>query len=237
MAWGFHINAVSFLAVAGACALVRTRPPRPARSGVSVLADLRSGVAYTGQNRAVARLLLLVGVSAFWMMHSALMPIFARDVLHGDVSTYGLLSSAPGVGFVGAALLTTSLSTARQRRTTLTVCSFGLGGAILVFALSRQVALSVAALGVFGLCYMCVSTITMSMLVVASADEYRGRVMGVFTMCSVGAIPVNALLAGAISSVLGAAHTVLLCAVALLVFDVIFFASSSLSVIRGHADE
>ncbi len=234
VAWGFHVNAISFLAVAAACGLVRIRPSRPPHTGVGMLHDLRLGIAYTRANRAVARLMLLIAVSAFWMMHSALMPIFTRDVLDGDVSTYGLLSAAPGVGFVGAAVLTTMLHTERQRQTALVICSFGLGGAILLFALSRYVPLSLAALGVFGMCYMTIFTIVNSMLVAASHDEYRGRVMGVFAMCSVGAIPINSLLAGGLVSLLGAANTVLMCGVALTVFNIAFYASGSLAIIRGQ---
>jgi MFS family permease len=59
VAWGFHINAISFLAVAGACAFVHARPPLPPRTEVSMLGELRVGMRYARQNRAVARLLLL----------------------------------------------------------------------------------------------------------------------------------------------------------------------------------
>jgi MFS family permease len=95
------------------------------------------------------------------------------------------------------------------------------------------VPLSVAALGLFGTCYMTMFTSSNSMLVAASDDEYRGRVMGVFIMCSVGAIPINSLVAGALASVIGPATTVLMCGIALTGFNVLFYASGSLAVIRG----
>ena len=60
---------------------------------------------YARRNRNVGRLLLLTAVGAFCVMHAPLMPVIVKDVLHGDASTYALLSSAPGVGaFLGALL-------------------------------------------------------------------------------------------------------------------------------------
>ena len=236
VAWGFHVNAISFLAVAGACVLVRSRPARPARAPTSMLSDLRLGLVYTRRNRSVARLLLFLWIETFWMMHGALMPIFARDVLHGDVSTYGLLSAAPGIGFVGAAVLTTMLTTGRQQRFALVAGSFGASAGLLTLALSRHVALSVGGLGLFGLSYMTMSTVITTMLVAATEDEYRGRVLGVFWMGNVGIIPINSMLGGALSSVLGAPGTVLMCGVALVLFNTVFFSTGSLAVIRAGTD-
>jgi MFS family permease len=236
VAWGFHVNAISFLAVSAACGLVSTKPRRAQRAGSGMLADIRLGLAYTRQNPAVARLLLLIAVDAFWMMHAALMPIFARDVLKGTVSTYGYLSAAPGIGFVGAAVLTTMLTNHRHRRAALALSSFGLGVSVLTLSLSRHLPLSVAALGVFGLCYMTMTTIMTTMLVAASEDEFRGRVMGLFMMCNVGIYPVNSLIAGALSSRIGAPTTVLVCGIAVLAFNTGFFLSGSLAVIRDGTE-
>jgi MFS family permease len=232
-AWGFHINAVSFFAVAAACTLVRIRPVGATRVSAGVLRDIRLGMAYARRNPAVARLLLFIAVNAFWMMQAALLPIFARDVLHGDTATYGALAAAPGYGFVGAALLTASLRAGRHKRAALVGCSFGLTMALTTLSLSRHVVLSVAALALFGLCFMTLNTLVMTMLVVASEDHYRGRVMGLLTMANVGAFPINSLVAGLLATAFGAPTTVLVCAVAVFVFNVLFFASGSLAVIRS----
>jgi len=236
VAWGFHVNAISFLAVAIACTMVHTRPAPKPRASATVFHELKLGISYSRKNRAVARLIMLLGVEAFFMMHSSLMPIFARDVLHGGVSTYGLLSAAPGIGFVGAAIITTMLTTGRHRRIALTVCSFGLGAAILTLSLSRVLPLSLLALGFFGLFFMTTNTVIMTMLLSATDDEFRGRVMGVFAMVSTGAFPVNSLLAGVLSSWLGAPGTVLMCGICLLLFSVIFFSGGSMTMIREQTE-
>ena len=233
VAWGFHVNAVSFLAVSWACMLVSVRVPPAAESTGSMVGELRLGASYTRQNKAVARLLILAGFTAFWNMHPALMPIFARDVLGGGVSTYGLLSAAPGLGFVAAAGITTMLDSERQQHIVMTACSFGLVVSAFTLALSREVPLSVAALGLFGLCHMSLTTIITTKLIAASDDAYRGRVMGVFSMAAIGAYPINSLIAGVLAAWVGPTNTVMLCGVALLASNLAFYGLGSMAIVNA----
>jgi MFS family permease len=232
VAWGFHINGISFLAVALACVLVRVRPPARPRSGNGLLAELRIGIAYARSHPVVARLIVLVAVQSFFFMQAALMPVIARQVLHGGVSTYGLLSSAPGVGFVVGAVVSATLRSARQRRIALIGGSCAIGVALLIVGLSRSVPVTACALGVFGLGFFSMNTTATTMLVAASADEYRGRVMGLFTMFTAGAIPINSVVAGSAASVLGAPLTVGLCGGAILASVAVFCGSGALATIR-----
>ncbi len=236
VAWGFHINAISFFAVSAACVFVRVRPVRVHRAHTSVGADLRSGVDYVRRNPAVTRLLLFIGFEGFWVMHSALMPIFARDVLHGNASTYGLLSSGPGLGFLIAAVLTTMLTGAHHRRMALRVASFVCTASILLIAWSRHVGLTVAALSMFGVCWMTMQTITLTMIIAATEDQYRGRVMGLYAMVATGVFPINSVLAGLLSGWLTAPGTVYLCGVAMLVFNLVFFAGGNMRIIQRGTD-
>jgi MFS family permease len=236
VAWGFHINGVSFLAVALACVLVRVRvPPRP-RGTRTLVGELKGGISYARAHPVVGRLIILVAIQSFFFMQAALMPVIARQVLHGGVSTYGLLSSAPGVGFVIGAVLAASLRTPRQRRTALVGGSCTIGVALLTVGVSRSIPLTVVALGLFGLGFFAMNTTATTMLVAASADEYRGRVMGLFTMFTAGAIPINSVVAGAAASVLGAPLTVGLCGVAILIAITAFCASGALATIRRATD-
>jgi MFS family permease len=236
VAWGFNINAVSFLAVALACMLVRTRPTARPSTESSKLAELRAGASYARSNPAVARLILLTAVISFCLMHAALMPIFARQVLHGGVSTYGLLSSAPGIGFVLGAVLAAWLHTGRRQRIGLVVASWALGLTLLLVAVSRSIPLTVAALGCFGICQFTVTITATTMLIAATPDAFRGRMMSLFFMFTVGVIPVNSIIAGALASVLGAPLTVGLCGIAVLITAAVFCASGSLSVVRGRIE-
>jgi MFS family permease len=236
VAWGFHINGVSFLAVTIACMMIRTRRPPPQTGTRSVIGDLKTGVAYARSHPVVGRLIILVAVESFFFMHAALLPVIARQVLHGGVSTYGLLSSAPGVGFVAGAIVAASLRTSRQRRATLVIGSCIIAVSFVTIGLSRSVPVTVVALGLFGFGFFAMNTTATTMLVAASADEYRGRVMGLFTMFTAGALPINSVVAGVLASVLGAPATVGLCGIAILIAIVTFCATGALGAIRRATD-
>jgi MFS family permease len=232
VAWGFHINGVSFLAVSLACILVRVRPPMPDRRSRSVMTDLRIGISYARSHPVAGRLIGLVAVQSVLFMQAPLMPVFARHVLHGGVSTYGLLSSAPGIGFVGGAVATAWMHTGRQRRAALVAGSCVIGLSLVTVGLSRNVPLTVIALGGFGLGFFVMNTTAMTMLVASTADEYRGRVMGLFTMFTAGALPLNSLAAGSLASWLGAPLTVGICGGGVLICVAAFVASGSVGSLR-----
>ncbi|MGX7681778.1 MFS transporter [Jatrophihabitans sp. DSM 45814] len=241
VAWGFNINAISFLGVTLACMLVRARSVPRAHVAGNNLAELKAGIAYARRNRAVGRLILLTCVVSLLLMQGALMPIFAKEVLHGDVSTYGLLSSAPGIGAVFGALAFRWIQTGRPQRAALVVGGFGIGLALVVVGLSRSVPLTVAALGLFGGCYFAVSTTSMTVLITVSEDAFRGRVISLFMMATAGLTPVSSIIAGGLASILGAPLTVGLCGAAVLVTLMAFCLTHGPSVIRqgteSHAAE
>lgn len=234
VAWGFHINAASFLTVTVACLLVRTRTAPAARSTAGNVADLRAGLAYARGHPVVGRLILLTSAVSLLLMQAALMPIFAKQVLHGGVSTYGLLSSAPGIGAVFGALSFRWLQSGRPQRSSLVVGTVGVGLALLLVAVSRSVPLTVAALGLFGACYFAVSTTSMTLLIMVTEDGYRGRVISLFMMATGGLIPINSIIAGGLASALGAPLTVGLCGIGVLGSVAVFCLTRSSSVIRLH---
>ena len=240
-AWGvafaFFTNALTFLGVAGACGLVRTRPPASSLARDGLVRQLRSGAAYARANRAVARLILMAAMINFFLMQGPLMPIIARDVLDGGVSTYGLLSSAPGVGFVLGAIVAAALQDGRQRRAALVVCAVGVGASLLTVGMSRSIPMTVVALGFFGLTYFTFNTIVTTMLMSAASDNYRGRVMGLYGSLTVGMIPINSLIAGGLASAVGAPLTVGTCGVVILVCTGLFLASRSLATIKSGTEE
>jgi MFS family permease len=232
LAWGFEVNAISFLAVTMACAAVRARPPKQAIATEGMVKQLRSGAAYARANPAVFRLILFTGVLSFFMMQAALMPIFARDVLHGDDQTYGWLAAAPGTGFVFGAVVAAALRSPEQRRIALVLSSSAMGVALLGVGISRTVIVTVAALGLFGLGWFTMYTLVTTMLITVSDDEYRGRVMGLFSTLTTGIIPINSLAAGAIAAGLGAPLTVGLCGGAVLAFVLLFCLTGGLGAVR-----
>ncbi|MEW6282351.1 MAG: MFS transporter, partial [Candidatus Eremiobacterota bacterium] len=104
----FLLNALSFLAVLVALALIRT-PGRSPGEHESVLQDVREGLDYARSAPQVrVPLQLLLVVSVFLLNHNTLIPLLARDVLHQGPEGLGWLTAALGVGALSSCLILAS---------------------------------------------------------------------------------------------------------------------------------
>jgi hypothetical protein len=140
---------------------------------------------------------------------TALLPIFARDVLHVGPWGLGLLRSAPAVGalLVGAWLARRPLGARVGRTMFVSVALYGL--AILVFGLSESFALSLAALAVSGGADMVSVVIRLTLIQVETPDEMRGRVSAVNSVFIGASNELGEFRAGATAEWLGAVGSVL----------------------------
>jgi MFS family permease len=109
----------------------------------------------------------------------ALLPIFAKSILHVGAAGLGVLRAAPAVGaLLAAAVITRRPIAGRAGRLLLTVV-FVYGACIVVFGLSRWYPLSLAALGVSGFVDLYSMNIRSTTVALASPDRLRGRVNAV----------------------------------------------------------
>jgi MFS family permease len=109
----------------------------------------------------------------------ALLPVYAREILQTGPRGLGLLRSAPGVGAAVMAVLLAYRPLRRRAGITMLWCVAGFGVATILFALSRSLVISLAALFLVGATDM-VSVIVRQMLIqLGTPDEMRGRVNAV----------------------------------------------------------
>ncbi len=140
---------------------------------------LLAGFQYMGRSR------LLLGAASldlFVMMLGgavALMPIFANDILHIGPRGLGMLRAAPAAGAVAMSLLMARFPFDRKAGLRLFVCVAVFGAATVVFGLSRNLELSLAALFVAGAAASISVIIRGALLQLATPDEMRGRVSAV----------------------------------------------------------
>jgi hypothetical protein len=116
----------------------------------------------------------------------ALLPVYAREVLKVGAWGLGILRSAPGVGAVAMAIVVAHRPLTRRAGVTMLWCVFGFGFFTVVFGLSRNLALSLAALALAGACDMVSVIVRQTMIQLSTPDEMRGRVSAV-NMVFVGA--------------------------------------------------
>jgi MFS family permease len=110
---------------------------------------------------------------------TALMPIFAHDILHQGPRGLGVLRAAPAVGALSMSLLMARFPLHRRAGIRLFVCVAIFGAATVVFGMSRNLWLSVAALALAGGADMISVIIRGSLLQLGTPPEMRGRVSAV----------------------------------------------------------
>jgi MFS family permease len=109
----------------------------------------------------------------------ALLPLFARSILHTGPIGLGVLRSAPAIGAIAAGLWMTRRPLKQNLGHRLLVVVAAFGASMVVFGLSRSFALSMVALAVSGFVDMISMNIRGSAVAIGTPDAVRGRVLAV----------------------------------------------------------
>jgi len=213
--WAFYLNGLSFFAVVVSWAFVRTKL-RSHTTHEPFFAQFRLGVRFAREHAQIGFLLTLILVMTLMVFHVALMPVIATDLLHAGASGYALLITATGVGAIGGALVAGEVVTDRRRRIAIGGSLFVIACMFVVIATSHSLALTCAALVVYGFAFFSSSTVIQGLLIALSPDAFRGRVMGLYTMIAAGTVPATALLGGALASWFSPEVAILISAVVML---------------------
>ena len=157
---------------------VRYEHQPPERQPVR-LATLLAGVRFIGSRKPVLGAISLDLFAVLLGGAVALLPIFAKDILHTGPWGLGLLRSAPAVGALGMSLWLTRHPPERGigRRLLLAVGVFG--ACMAVFGLSRWFWLSLAVLAISGAADMVSVVIRQTLVQIETPDAMRGRVSAV----------------------------------------------------------
>jgi MFS family permease len=205
----FLINGFSYLAIIIGFLAMRLTPRPDPPPAASTTTYIRQGLSYTFRTPPVRTLIFLIGLVSFLgTFYTILMPVFAEEVLHSGARGYGLLMGASGTGAVIGTLFL-----ARHRGThklggaiAFALARFGVG--LILFALSRDLWLSLLLLPMVGSGFMVPMAAANTLLQTLAPDHMRGRVMSLFFMMVMGTAPLGSLLAGALAPHLGVQVTV-----------------------------
>ena len=176
--------AIAYLMGLGLVSAIRVRPV--ARPRASSLGMVLEGFRYIWRNQLILGVISLDLFAVLLGGAVALLPVYAREVLKVGAAGLGILRSAPGVGAVAMAIVVAHRPLTRRAGVTMLWCVFGFGLFTVVFGLSRNLALSLAALALAGACDMVSIIVRQTMIQLATPDEMRGRVSAV-NMVFVGA--------------------------------------------------
>ena len=214
VAWAYVANALSFSFVIVALLMMRDLPvraPRPAgaRDDVSMHAALE-GLRFVFRSPLIRSTMLLDFFATFFSSATALLPIFAQDILHVGADGYGWLFAAPAVGaFVTSAAMVPLIERIEHRGATLIWAVVGYGVATVLFGISRSFWLTFLCLALTG------ATDTVSMVIrnivrqLETPDRLRGRMTGVNMVFFIGGPQLGEVEAGAVANWFGAPFSVI----------------------------
>lgn len=221
-AWGFTVNAASFLSILISLMLITSTIAAPVNGRKSPLGDLMEGLRYIGSQRHILALMALaLSIALFGANFGVLMPVFAAEILGQSVQEYGLLQGAVGVGSLIGALAVTYFSTLPGRGRKLNIVNFLFPLALTLFSFTRTFPLALLALAPVGAMFIPQLSLCNMLIQSNIPDGIRGRVMSVYTLLIFGGFPLGGLFAGAIAEQVGVPITLLINAGVLLTVGII----------------
>ena len=204
--WCFLLNGFSFIAVIyGLLRIDATNYVKKIDSKKGMLKEISDGLRYIKNRPVLLETLILISILGMLAYNfNVLIPVFTKDVLHMDAGTYGFLLASIGVGSLIGALLISIKSKVGPSKILMVGSSIAIGIMLILTGLSNLFYLTALCLTINGIFSMFFATTANTTLQINSRDEYRGRVMSVYTLVFAGSAPMGNLFAGFVAEKLGA---------------------------------
>lgn len=156
-----------------------SRPTKPETRPASRLALVKEGLAYLRDSKVVFGAISLDLFAVLLGGATALLPVFARDVLKVGAEGFGLMRSAPAIGAAAVGLVLASRPIRKRAGVAMFTGVAIFGVATIVFGVSRSFWLSIVALAILGGADMVSVYIRQTLIQVVTPDPMRGRVAAV----------------------------------------------------------
>jgi MFS family permease len=220
----FLINAVTYIAVIVSLLLMNFGQKKVQPRNSKVWQELKEGFRYAAGFAPIRDILMIFAlVNLVGMPYMVLMPVFAKDVLHGGPSALGFLMGCTGLGALGGAVFLASRKSVLGLGKMIPIAATIFGSALIVFSFSRLLFFSLGLMLLTGIGQMIMMATSNTLLQTLVDDDKRGRVMSFYTMAFMGATPVGSLIAGFLASKIGAPWTVFIGGI-VCIFGAFFFA-------------
>lgn len=210
--WCFFIDGVSYIGVIVGLLMMRNLRSQaaPQRRG-SVALQFSEGFRYAFGFRPIRSIMILLAlVSLVGVPYSVLMPVFAATVFQGGPRTLGLLMTSSGCGALLGALWLAQRKSVIGLGRVISIASGLFGAGLIAFSFTHSLWLAMPCLVVAGFGFVTQLAASNTVIQTIVDDEKRGRVMSFYMMAFLGTAPFGSLLAGSLSSRIGAANTLLL---------------------------
>lgn len=209
----FLINGLSFLAVIIALMSMKVIPKNKGKMHGSIFRELIEGFQYSYSFKPIKYLLLLVITTGFFgLSYQVFLPVFARDILHGNSQMLGFLTGTMGAGALTGAFYLASRKGVCGIPKLILISAITFSVALMGFSISENFILSLVLMYFvgFGMIVQFASTNTLVQTIVD--EDKRGRVVALYGMSFMGVTPLGSLLLGTITPWAGVQYTILVSA-------------------------
>lgn len=222
--WCFTINGISFLAVIYNLLKMKFAPAPKRIINKSVSKELMDGLRYLKTQKQILLIMLIVSFSTFFGLSIAtLFPVWAVGILHGDATTNGLLQASRGVGAVLCSLVIASFGRNLARGKVLIVGLVSLPVFMILFSINNSFIISSLILVGIGAGIIAVNNLSNGLTQTLVSEEFRGRVMGVYSFSFFGFMPIGALWIGMLAEHFSSPTAILINAIILLIFSIVIW--------------
>ena len=164
----------SILTIPGQSILKKEKEP--------ILQSLREGARFVSRTQIILAVLLLDMFAVLFGGATALLPAYARDILHVGEIGFGWLRAAPGIGAIIMFFILANRPLKTRPGIKLLFCIAGFGISLIIFGISKNFTLSIAMLVLSGAFDAVSVVIRSTILQLYTPDEMRGRVAALNTM-------------------------------------------------------
>ncbi len=202
----YLVNGALFVPAIVTVGMIRVEKQHRQPAEVSPWTSTGQGLRHVRNSPLLLGLLALATFPAILIGDSvaAMMPIFATEILHVGADGMGFLLSANGLGAITAAVLISYLGGLRRKGTMVIVTSTLFGVFVLAFSQSSWYAVSLVILVGVGMTAVTSQTVISTSLQMASPDDMRGRVAGIYSLGTLGVRAFNGPMIGAFAAAVGA---------------------------------
>jgi len=198
MAICFFANSISFGAVVISLLFIKLHPvERKPKNNSNILEEIKDGLKYIYHKDILLYTILVMAiVGTFAPNFNVLVPVFAEQILNQNEAGFGILMSFMGVGsFLGSMFIATSSKTG-PKKFVIFIVPLIVGFFLIIIGLTNVFLVTGIFLAITGFFFITFSSSANSTLQLNSSNEYRGRVMSVYTLVFAGSTPFGNLYAG-----------------------------------------
>lgn len=207
--WCFFLNGLSFIPLIYGIYNMKIKNTNSKRNlNKNLFKEVKEGLIYISKNPKIYRTIILIGiVGTFIMNYNVLIPLQAKIVLNESSKGYGYLMSYMGAGSLISAILVAASNKSGSKRNVLYFSALSVSFSLILIGFSKSFILTGFLLFLAGIFNILFSTTANSRVQLNCNDEYRGRVMSIYSLVFAGSTPIGSLITGYISNNFGVSIT------------------------------